>query len=311
MKTLTMKTRVLLILAALVCVQAALTARAALSIAVYDFKGEAGSAGYGSKVTALVTADLAAQTNLVVLERAKLNKALNEQAFGVSGLVSSDAAAQIGQITGAKVLVSGQVIQTEQGRLLILANIIGTETGRLFAVKVEGGGNNLLEMSADLSGKIAQTITEQADKLTITSGESRAARLERIVKSIKGTNRPAVSINIMWPGEKTKNSATAEWEFGIILLKAGFPVVDARSDHKPDIEIKGVCDHGEGAQRGELFSDRTVIELKVQERESGNIILIDREESTATAPTSGLADRLSQIEAADALAERVLPMLAK
>ena len=42
-----------------------------------------------TNVTTLVTADLTTETNLVLLERAELTKALNEQAFGVSGLVSS------------------------------------------------------------------------------------------------------------------------------------------------------------------------------------------------------------------------------
>ena len=47
-----------------------------LTVAVYDFKGAAGDGDSGSKVTALVTADLATQTNLVMLERAELEKAL-------------------------------------------------------------------------------------------------------------------------------------------------------------------------------------------------------------------------------------------
>ena len=116
-------------------------------------------------MTALVTSELADRTNLILLERAKLDKVLNEQAFGVSGLVSSDAAAEIGLITGAKVLVSGPIVETAQGRLVVVANVIGTETGRLFAAKVEGGANNLMELSRDLGDRIAQLIASQADKL--------------------------------------------------------------------------------------------------------------------------------------------------
>src|SRR5262249_23167758 len=97
---------------------------APLTVAVYDFTDTDKKAGaMGAKVTALVTADLAADTNFVMLERAELNKALSEQAFGVSGMVSSDAAAKIGQITGAKVLVAGQVIKTDGNHLVVVANI--------------------------------------------------------------------------------------------------------------------------------------------------------------------------------------------
>ena len=47
--------------------------------------------------------------------RRELGKALTEQAFGVAGLVSTDAAAEIGQLTGVKVLVAGQVVRSAVG----------------------------------------------------------------------------------------------------------------------------------------------------------------------------------------------------
>src|SRR5471032_1684984 len=140
---------------------------AALTVAVYDFKGDADASSYGNNVTTLVTADLTTETNLVLVERAELTKALNEQAFGISGMVSSDAAAKIGQITGARVLVAGQVIKTGKDHLIIVANIIGTETGRLFADKVEGAADNLSDLTSSLSRKIAQTISDQVTNLVL------------------------------------------------------------------------------------------------------------------------------------------------
>jgi len=285
--------------------------QSALTVAVYSFTGEADARNYGGKVTALVTADLTAQPNLILLERAELKKELNEQAFGISGLVSADAAAQIGEITGAKVLVSGQVIMTEHNHLVIVANIIGTETGRLFAAKMEGGTDNLTGLTSELSSKIAQTIADQATNLTSEARESSAARLDRIVKSIKGTKRPSVSINIFWPKGKGGPCLTAETEFGAILIRAGFPVVDNNSERKAEVGIKGLGDHSEGPRRGELFTFRSVIELKVQERRTGNFITIDRQESLATDPTRMGADRSAQVQAVDELAERVLPLLAQ
>ncbi len=149
-----MKTKILLVLAlVLVGVMAHAAPPPALTVAVYDFKGDGEAASYGNNVTTLVTADLTTETNLVMLERAELTKTLNEQAFGISGMVSSDAAAKIGLITGAKVLVAGQVIQTGGNHLVIVANIIGTETGRLFADKVEGTSDNLSDLASELSRK--------------------------------------------------------------------------------------------------------------------------------------------------------------
>ena len=283
----------------------------ALSVAVYDFTGEAKARSYGSKVTALVTADLTTHTNLILLERADLNKALTEQAFGKSGMVSSDAAAKVGAITGAKVLVSGQVILLEKNHLVVVASIIGTETGRLFAAKVEGAATDLTRLTSDLSSQIAQTIALQTTNLIMEARESDAARLDRIVKGITGTNRPSVLLAIHYPRGPAFLSAPANAEMGVILQKAGFTVLDANSDRKPDVEITGVINSSAGPSPGELFSNHAILELKVQERRTGNIITIDRQESIATDATRGGADWSAQMRAVDDIAERVLPLLAK
>jgi hypothetical protein len=265
----------------------------------------------GPDVTALVTADLASDTNLVLVERSQLSKALAEQAFGASGMVNSDAAAKIGELTGARVLVAGQVIKTgEDGHLVVIADVIGTETGRLFADKVEGAVNDLSPLTSDLSAKISRTILAQATNLVTAPVETHDQLISRIVKSVAGTNRPAVSVNIFWPNRKDHN-ASAEGEFGAILLKAGFPVVDSQSDRKPDIEITGVGAGSAGPRQGQLFSFRTEIDLKVQERRTGNIMVFDHQEDTATDVSRASAGQTAQINAVDGLAERILPMLAQ
>ena len=280
-----------------------------LTVAVYDFKGDNRSGSLGGKVTTLVAANLTTETNLDLVERANLKKALNEQAFGVSGMVSPETASAIGQITGVKILVAGQVMKTGDNHLVIVANIIGTETGRLFSDKVEGSADRLMDLTSTLSRKIAQTINAQTTNLIMVAQDSHAARLERIVKSITGTNRPSVSLGILlkngWP------SATTTGEFGIILLKAGFKVVDRKSDRKPDMEITGTISNSAGPRHGDLYSYGAVIELKVVDRQTGNIIAFDRQESTVTDATAMSANRSAQACAVDALAERVLPLLAK
>jgi TolB-like protein len=285
----------------------------ALTVAVYDFAATDNTAvSYARKVTTFVTADLTMETNLVMLARAELSQALSEQAFGISGLVNSEAAAKIGQLTGAKVLVTGQVIRTDRGHVVLVASIIGTETGRLFAARVEGDALKPMGLSAELSQKIAQTILAQSTNLVAVAGESRSERLARILKSIKGKNRPAVSVSILHSASPhPQHSSTEEGEFGALLLKAGFPVVDASSDRKPDVEITGVDSLSDGPRRGELFSCRAVLDLKVQERRTGNIIALDHQESTATDIASPGAIRAAQAGAVDSLAERILPLLAQ
>jgi len=282
------------------------------TVAVYDFKGDAGAASYGNNVTTLVTADLATETNLVLVERTQLMKALNEQAFDISGLVSSDAAAKIGQITGAKVLVTGEVMKTGDNHLIIVADIIGTETGRLFADKVEGAADNLSELTSDLSRKITQTINDHTTNLVAASQESGAERLDRIIKSINGTNRPSVSVDIHFfdRNGNIHQTTTAESELGTILLKAGFTVVDANSDRKPDFEITGT-ESSSGLRQGRLYSWTDEMELKVQERRTGNIIAIEHEVGSASDDAWVAAVAAAQVNAVNAAAEKILPLLAK
>jgi TolB-like protein len=301
----------LTLLIALGAVAAAATPDA-LTVAVYDFAAtDKTTASYASKVTAFVTADLTLETNLVMLARADLSQALSEQAFGISGLVSSDAAAKIGQLTGAKVLVTGQVIRTVGGHVVLVASIIGTETGRLYAAKVEGDALRPMGLSTELSRRIAQTISAQATNLVAIAGESRNQRLARIVKSIKGKNRPAVSFDIRWARDNSQRSVTGEGELGALLLQAGFTVVDAHSERKPDVEITGVQEYSLGPKRGDLFTCRAVFDLKVQERRTGAILALDRAESSVTDVTVPGALRTAQADAVDQLAERILPLLAQ
>jgi hypothetical protein len=265
----------------------------------------------GPNVTVLVTANLAMETNLIMVERAELDKALNEQAFGISGMVSSDAAAKIGQITGAKVLVAGRVIKTGQDHLIIVANIIGTETGRLFATKVEGAADSLSDLTSVLSRKIAQTIIDQTTNLVIPAEESHAERLARIVNSITGTNRPTVSISIIHYNGKPWHEPVVEGELGVVLLKAGFTVVDDNSSLKPDVEITGGGNVTAHTRQGGMFSSSYTLDVKILERRSGSIIAFDRQDGSATDAGGAAAATAAQIKAVDALAERILPMLAK
>jgi TolB-like protein len=282
------------------------------TVAVYDFRDTDSSGNFGEKVTALITADLADDTKLILLERSDLNKALNEQALGLSGMVNADTAAKIGEVTGAKVLVAGQVIQTDGNRLICIADIIGTETGRLFAAKVEGPADNLSRLTSDLSRQIAQTIKDQIANLEMPTEESHDARLKRIIKSIKGKNRPTVAVNITFVGGGSHPDDWADNEFEAVLMEAGFTVLDGQSDRKADIEIIGDCSGGNGPQRGDLITRIFAIEVKIRDRRTGALLGFDRQESAVTGIGSeGIVGRAAHVKGVDELAERVLPLLAK
>jgi hypothetical protein len=210
-------------------------------------------------------------------------------------------------------LVAGQVIKTEGDHLVVIASIIGTETSRLFAVRAEGAAGNLMPLTSDLSRQIARTISQQRTNLVAPPAESHATRVERIVKSIQGKQRPSVSINLTANNGLGQNwrDTISENELGSLLLKAGFPVVDEHADKKADVEIIGSSSTETGLPRGGLLTGRATVQLRVQERRTGNIISFDSQEATATDLGVTAASQQAQIKAMDELAARILPLLAK
>src|ERR1039457_3779481 len=78
-----------------------------LTVAIFDFDSKDESvSGLGPKVATLVNADLSVEPQIITVERADLEKVLGEQELGLPGTVSPASAAKVGQLTGAKVLVT-------------------------------------------------------------------------------------------------------------------------------------------------------------------------------------------------------------
>src|SRR5690242_4816407 len=109
-----------------------------LTVAVFDFESKDEAVrDFGPKVATLINAALSAEPQLITVERAELEKVLGEQELGLSGTVSTDTAAKVGHLTGAKVLVTGRVFKADK-ELIVVAKVIGTETSRVYGEMVKG-----------------------------------------------------------------------------------------------------------------------------------------------------------------------------
>jgi hypothetical protein len=283
-----------------------------VSVAVFDFESKDENVrDLGAKIATLINANLSADPQLVTVEREELNKVVGEQEMSLSGTVSPDSAAKVGQLTGAKVLVTGRVFKAEND-LILVAKIIGVETGRVYGEIVKGNASgSVADLSEELAKKISKTVAEKGDTLTVDV-MSREERLKKIIDSVKGEKRPSVSVKI---GERHFGAAVidpaAETELSYLLQKAGFTVVDDKSDKKPDVEITGEAFSAFGMRKGNLISCRSRLELKAQERRDGKILLVDRQTSVAVDIAEQSAAKTALQNAADDLAERLLSALAK
>ena len=86
-----------------------------LPVALLGFEERgAGAKELGGKVGDLLFAKLAAKPEFFLVDRADLKKVLDEQSLSLSGAVKSDEAVKVGHLTGAKLLVTGSVVQVDK-----------------------------------------------------------------------------------------------------------------------------------------------------------------------------------------------------
>ena len=288
----------------------AMAADQAMTVAVFDFEAkDEGVSGMGPKIATLLNAQLSAEPQLVMVERTELDKALGEQELGLSGNVTPETAARVGNLTGAKVLVTGRAFKTDD-ELIIVAKIIGTETSRVYGELVKGGANaSLTDLSAELAKKIAADVTQKADTL-VAKVESPEAVIEKLKKELGDKKRPTVSVKIEEQhfGQHVIDPA-AQTEFSLILQQCGFGLKDENSTNKADIDITGEAFSEFGLRKGNLQSCRCRIEIKVRDHLTGEIIAVDRQTAVAVDVAEHIAAKAALESGARDLAVRVLPKL--
>jgi len=283
-----------------------------LTVAVFDFESQDENVrDLGPKAATLLNAYLSAEPNLNIVERAELKKILGEQELSLSGTVAPDSAAKIGQLTGAKVLVTGRVFQAGD-ELILVSKTIGTETSRVYGEMVKGAADaSISDLSEQLAKKIAADIAEKGDTL-VAKVDSHEDRVAEIKKEIAGKKLPAVSVKIAEQHfAQPVIDPAAQTELSLILQQCGFTLVDDNSTNRADVEITGEAFSEFGMSKGNLKSCRARIEIKARDVASGNIISVDRQTSVAVDLAEHIAAKTALENGAGELAERLLPKLAQ
>jgi len=282
-----------------------------LPVAVFDFESKDESVrDLGPKVATIVNANLSAEPQIITVERAELEKVLGEHELNLSGNVSPDTAVKVGQLTGAKVLVTGRVFQAD-GELIIVAKVIGTETSRVFGEMVSGRDKaSITDLSKELARKINGIVMQRGDTL-VAKAKTREQQVEEIKKALKDRKLPTVMVRISEEhfGQRVIDPA-AETELGKILQECGFTLVDQKSKDKPDVEITGDAFSAYGLRKGNLVSCKARVELKVR-NSNGDILAVDRQTSVAVDIAEQTAAKTALQNAAADLADRLLPKLGK
>ncbi len=266
----------------------------------------------GTKVSDLVFANLVANPELFLVDREDLNKIVQELELSQSALVNPAEANKVGYLTGAKILVTGSVLQVGETMYLI-AKVIGTETSRVVGASVKGSvRDDLGDLARQLSDELAKTIVDRAGDL-VAQPITREDRLAAVKKQIGKGKRPKVYIDIpeRHVGQATIDPA-AETELAIFFTECGFEVVDPAEGEKSEADILII---GEGfsefaTRHGNLVSVKARLEVKAVDRVSARVLAVDRHVAVGADLTEQIAGKAALQEAAASIAMRILPKLA-
>ncbi len=272
----------------------------------------AGVKDYGQKISDILFAKLVIRPELMLVERAELQKILEEHELNLSGAVTPGQATQVGQLTGAKILISGSVIEVDT-TIYLVAKIIGTETSRILGASVEGKtAGDLGPLVDQLAVKVGDVIAKQSDKL-VAKPMKHEDRVAALKTQLGEARRPLLGVRVSerHVGQATIDPA-AQTELVLFARETGFEVVDPKvGGQKVDIAIEGEGFSEFALRRGNLVSVKARLEVKAIDRATDKVIAIDRQTAVVVDLTEQLAGKAALQEAAAQIATRLLPKLVK
>lgn len=264
--------------------------------------------GQGGTVNDLLFAFLSQSSQFMMIERAELKHIIQEAELNLSGMVAEQQANQVGQLTGAKIVITGSLFDVS-GKKYIVAKIIGAETGRVLGQSVNGT-EDVDVLTQQLAQQIEVAIKKDGDTI-LPEKVDKAARLAAIQKKMKGKKLPAACINI----EETHITRqvidpAAETEMMYLYKNSGGTVIDASGDlSQAEYKISGEGFSEFATRIGNLVGVKARLEVKVTDKK-GKVVAVDRQTTVEVDLNEMLAGKTALQNAAAIIAERLIPKLA-
>ena len=281
-----------------------------LPVAVLDFQEKKGKRdGLGKEASLLLTASLSTNKDIIMVERAELEKSLEEFELSLSGTVNPNSAAKIGQLTGAKLLVTGSVFPVGT-QTYIVTKVISVETSRVFAKTAKFKDEDQFDTAvAQLSNDIGEIITKSRSEL-VTTDETPEARIKRL-QSIIGGKAKSKKVYVSIPEvhvSRTIPDPAVQTEILLTLQKVGFELTENREE--ADIKIKGEAFSESAGRRGNLIVCRSRAEIKHFDKKD-KLVSVDRQTDVAVDLAENIAAKMSLQKTGSILAERLIERIAR
>jgi curli biogenesis system outer membrane secretion channel CsgG len=141
-------------------------------IAVVDFEDRSGwGHNIGTGLADMLVTELVKSGNFMVVERQELSKILEEQGLGMSGVVTPQSAAQVGQVLGVELMVMGSVTEFGEKK-----SGLGGSIGRLGI----GGKLSKKQARAAVDIRLVNTSTSEIVLAEKAEGEDGSTGLDNI-----------------------------------------------------------------------------------------------------------------------------------
>ena len=111
--------------------------------------------GLGKGIADMLITDMAANPNIRVVERERVQALLTEQNLTKSGAVDPQTAIRLGKIIGAQYMITGGFMSDGRGNLVLTARAINVETSAITnPTRLDSKGDDVLGLISQLSSKL-------------------------------------------------------------------------------------------------------------------------------------------------------------
>jgi hypothetical protein len=290
-----------------------------LTVAVLDFAADTpGSPDLGAQVAEILTASLSGTAGITLVDRSSLARTLQEQELNLSGVVSPEQATKVGEIAGARLLITGKAFIVGK-KTFLAAKIIGTETSLVEPVLVTGDKDaDVGELAVALAEKMSAKLREAGPRLVGDGDGSEPDPVPVLRERLAKRRLPVVSVRVderhvtASPGRAIDPAVEAELR--LLLRECGLRVVEgddaALAEAGVSLVISGEAMSEFAARLGNLVSCSARAEVTVKHRKTGEVMFSHRETTRAVDLSEQIAGKTALQKAGRIVGLRILEHLA-